>query len=71
MKTVTAGTIRDNDLALADRLQRTCPELCGLNTFSLAVLCRRLGINSQDIAKDQVKERLINEVAKQPELYAA
>ena len=71
MRTIIAGTIRDEDLTLADQLQTTCPELCGLNTFSLAVSCRQLGINSQDIAKGQVRERLINEVARQPELYAA
>lgn len=71
MRTVIAGIIRDEDLALADRLQTTCPELCGLNTFSLAALCRQLGINSQNVATGQVRERLINEVARQPELYAA
>ena len=71
MRTVIAGTIRDEDLTLAERLQGECSDLKTLNTIGVAVLCKKMGIKSQDISKDQVMERLISEVARQPELYAA
>ena len=68
MRTVIAGTIRDEDLTLAERLQGECSDLKTLNTFGVAVLCKRLGISSKDVEKGQdwircVCSRIVSEAA--------